>query len=120
MPFITLLSLIVVLAAVAAAVLIVVAAAVVLVIVLAVVLIAILAVILVVVLIVVLVVVSAVVHIIVAISCHSMVPPKKEIFFVTGVVWLIHKILYLNLPKHLQFESECGNSREMSSLRSYM
>ncbi len=116
MPFITLLSLIVVLAAVAAAVLIVVAAAVVLVIVLAVVLIAVLAVIL----IVVLVVVSAVIHIIVAISCHSMVPPKKEIFFVTGVVWLIHKILYLNLPKHLQFESECGNSREMSSLRSYM
>ncbi len=116
MPFITLLSLIVVLAAVAAAVLIVVTAAVVLVIVLAVVLIAVLAVIL----IVVLVVVSAVIHIIVAISCHSMVPPKKEIFFVTGVVWLIHKILYLNLPKHLQFESECGNSREMSSLRSYM
>ena len=116
MPFITLLSLIVVLAAVAAAVLIVVTAAVVLVIVLAVVLIAVLAVIL----IVVLVVISAVIHIIVAISCHSMVPPKKEIFFVTGVVWLIHKILYLNLPKHLQFESECGNSREMSSLRSYM
>ncbi len=116
MPFITLLSLIVVLAAVAAAVLIVVTAAVVLVIVLAVVLIAVLAVIL----IVVLVVVSAVIHIIVAISCHSMVPPKKEIFFVTGVVWLIHKILYLNLPKHLQFESECGNSREMSSLQSYM
>ncbi len=77
--------------AVLAAVLAIVAAAV---------LIVVLVIILAVVLIVVLVVVLVVVHVVVAISCHSMVPPKKEMFFVTGVVWPCFVFLCKNIRYH--------------------
>lgn len=93
----------VVLIVVAAAVLIAVAAAV-------------LIVVLAVILIVVLIAVLAVIHIVVVISCHSMVPPKRNVFCYRSSMAhsknIIHEKIF-NRRERLQHESVRGNSTEI-------